>query len=160
MDVLYSIFIGLFCLGQLLLGCFWWVINQQNITEDEELFRYGAPVAIGGVCLVGLTGWFLLTLFDERVQNDIDYFLEVFMSIAGLTVFFTIKNVLAPVLITGATAWTSYIFLSYGEFNWFPWYSAIIELLLFWAPSWFQVTYIWVSSIYLIGAAFLTTVDF
>lgn len=144
MEVAYATLIGFLCLVEILIGLTLTAKSYQGPDKDAICARLLWPVEMFTLLLVCYSVWGVMTLFDELHVGGIGGygFWEVFLCIAGAGVVFSVKNIVAPLMIAIAFAWSTYQFMTYGVLEFFPAYEFFVEILLYWAPQWVQMTYL------------------
>ena len=150
MEILINCAIGLLCLSQLAIGLIWTNYCYETASDSEIKIKLCAPILIFALALIGHFAWGILTLIDNHAEIDTKEFFYISASITALGAVFLFKNLIAPLFLMLATAWSTYMYLTYGIAELVPVYDFILEVLLFWAPNWMQVTYVWGSMVYLL----------
>ena len=154
METLQHIGIGFLSLILIIAGIAWQAFTYIGDEEAGEVafYKYASPVAIGLVCLVSYS---LFGLMSWIASNEVERFWPIFGSIIGLTIVFGIKNLVGPFFLGLALSWAVFQRFINGAWDLIPVYDVVIDALLFWAPSWVQITYIWASIItFFIGGLF------
>lgn len=121
------------------------VAGYRNGSEKVIKIRAFSPLVIFGIILSCYSLFGFMSLFDRSFTYEDNPFWPVFWGIAGTGIIFFLKNLIAPFMIAVALAWAVFQYAVNDIWSLVPIYSFIIEALLFWAPSWIQVGYIWVS---------------
>jgi len=160
MDVFFQIFIGFICLVILFGGGFWtfasYVIPIENGNREMVAFRAFSPLVIFGVILACYGMFGIMTLFEPNFSYGNNEFWPVFGGIAGVGVIFFLKNLIAPMMLAITLAWGVFQFAINDVWSLVPIYAFILEVLLFWAPDWVQIGYIWVSLVAFVASSLTT----
>lgn len=141
MSTVYDIIIGVICKIVLLLSIVWqYIVWISDANSKYGSLKYVGPLLLDSTIPVfyAMTG--LLALFSGYNK---DGFFRVLSSIFGLTIIFPLKNLVGPFLVGLAVTWAVAKAYFFGVWELVPLFYQLAESLLFWAPNWAQLSYVW-----------------
>lgn len=153
METVSHLIVGLICLG-LFIGGGILTVWSYGASEGIIIFRLFAPVGLFLLLMISYVVFSIMTLFDPNYSISLDFLFKVLGGLLGVGVIFSLKNIVAPLFVALTLAWAIYNGVVHSEWLLIPVYAFIIDFLLFWAPDWVQVGYIWASLLYLVAASF------
>ena len=156
METLYFILVGaiafaIFAVGVALTFATY-IVPIEDGNEELIAIRLFLPPVLFLAVLIFYGFFGILTLFDDSFSHAQHPFWDIFASLVGLGIVFSLKNVIAPAILGATAAWAVYKLMMYGGWELFPIYWLILEGLLFWAPDWIQIGYIYGSIAALIAS--------
>lgn len=152
MIVLKSILAGAVCFGILCVGLRLTVRSYTDQEGDALAIRLLAPPVIFSMLLFFYCVYGIYSLFDSNPPRvDIGYW-GVFSSIFALGILYSVKNLVAPLVLAVLLSWLVYNGICHGQWELIPIYRTLAEGLLDWTFRWVQIGYIWVSILCLIAS--------
>lgn len=153
MNVIVSISIGLVCLVLLAAGL---AISVVSFNKGHAQVGGAIPAAVGAICVIGFLVYGVFGAIDGEV---IDNYGNILGALVGLTLVMAVKGLLSGIILFTSLAWSFFQFSTNGLIDLSPIYSIVIDGMLFWAPDWMQVGYIWSMFIWTIGVCFTAVAD-
>lgn len=131
-------------------------IPIDNKSGEIVAIRVFSPLMIFGVILACYAMFGIMTLFEPNFSYGNNEFWPVFGGIGGVGVIFFLKNLIAPLMLAITLAWGVFQFAVNDVWSLVPIYAFFLEALLFWAPDWVQIGYIWVSLVAFVASSLTT----